>query len=70
LCRDVRGRCTKTRIISAVGVSVRESRAEELLCSRVSRWRESRRCCVEVLEEGVLAAVALKQSQGEKRRSN
>jgi len=27
---------------------------EELLCSCVSGWRESRRCCVEVLVEGVL----------------
>jgi hypothetical protein len=31
-------------------------------------WRESRRSCVEVLEDGVLVAVALKESQSEKRR--
>jgi len=47
---------------------VKERRAKEFLCSHVSRWRESRRCCVEMLEEGVLVAVALKASQSEKRR--
>ena len=33
---------------------MKERRAEELLCLRVSGWRESRRPCVEVSEEGAL----------------
>jgi hypothetical protein len=68
LCRGVGGSSVEEKIISGVGVAVKERRAEELLCSCVSGWSKSRRCCVEVLEDGVLVAVGLMKSQSEKRR--
>jgi hypothetical protein len=70
LCRGVQGRCVEKKVISGVGVAAKESRAEELLCSHVSLLEGKRRYCVEVLEKGVPGAVALKESQSEKRRSN